>query len=154
MQPCSSSRSDEEYDVENADYIAEVLVSDVLTTQVGKQCVKVIYKYLKRNIDWILQKLDVCDVELGECQPLPGQNLKEINPTLLQLMFHIGNQTFDQLLTGSAKIDYNTWLQTPLSVMPDRAWHQVSQRYEFQSNTALNIHDTVMVAYISTEMKN
>ena len=39
--------TDEEYDVENADYISEVLASDVLTTSVGKQSVKMMYKYIK-----------------------------------------------------------------------------------------------------------
>lgn len=36
-----STRTAEEYDVENAEYIAELLVSDVLTTSVGKQSMKV-----------------------------------------------------------------------------------------------------------------
>lgn len=39
--PSPSTRTAEEYDVENADYIAELLVSDVLTSSVGKQCMKV-----------------------------------------------------------------------------------------------------------------
>lgn len=39
--PSPSTRTAEEYDVENAEYIAELLVSDVLTTSVGKQCMKV-----------------------------------------------------------------------------------------------------------------
>lgn len=40
--PSPSTRTAEEYDVENAEYIAELLVSDVLNTSVGKQCMKVI----------------------------------------------------------------------------------------------------------------
>lgn len=40
--PSPSTRTAEEYDVENAEYIAELLVSDVLTNSVGKQCMKVI----------------------------------------------------------------------------------------------------------------
>lgn len=39
--PSPSTRTAEEYDVENAEYIAELLVSDVLTNSVGKQCMKV-----------------------------------------------------------------------------------------------------------------
>lgn len=41
MRPSPSVRSDEEFDVENAEYVSEVLVSDVLTTQVGKQSMRV-----------------------------------------------------------------------------------------------------------------
>ena len=36
-----STRTAEEYDVENADYISEMLVSDILTSLVGKQSMKV-----------------------------------------------------------------------------------------------------------------
>lgn len=60
------ARSDEEYDVENADYISEVLASDVLTTSVGKQSVKMMYKYIKYNVEFLLQQLNVSDVEPGE----------------------------------------------------------------------------------------
>lgn len=38
--PSTSTRTAEEYDVESAEYIAELLVSDVLVTSVGKQCLK------------------------------------------------------------------------------------------------------------------
>lgn len=41
MRPSPSVRSDEEFDVENAEYVSEILVSDVLTTQVGKQSMRV-----------------------------------------------------------------------------------------------------------------
>jgi protein KIAA0825 len=60
------ARADEEYDVENADYISEVLASDVLTTSVGKQSVKMMYKYIKYNVEFLLQQLNVSDVEPGE----------------------------------------------------------------------------------------
>jgi hypothetical protein len=59
-------RADEEYDVENADYISEVLASDVLTTSVGKQSVKMMYKYIKYNVEFLLQQLNVSDVEPGK----------------------------------------------------------------------------------------
>jgi hypothetical protein len=62
----NEARSDEEYDVENADYISEVLASDVLTTSVGKQSVKMMYKYIKFNVEFLLQQLNVSDVEPGE----------------------------------------------------------------------------------------
>lgn len=41
LNPSPSTRTAEEYDVENADYISEMLVSDVLTSSVGKQSMKV-----------------------------------------------------------------------------------------------------------------
>lgn len=41
MNPSPSTRTAEEYDVENAEYISEMLCSDVLTSSVGKKCLKV-----------------------------------------------------------------------------------------------------------------
>lgn len=38
------TRTEEEYNVESAEYISEMLVSDVLTTSVGKQSMKVTQK--------------------------------------------------------------------------------------------------------------
>lgn len=37
------------------------------------------------------------DVELSEFKSLPGQNIKEEKCGLLELMFHIGQQPFDQV---------------------------------------------------------
>lgn len=153
IQNSPSTRSAEEYDVETAEYIAEVLASDILTTQVGKQCVKIMYKYLRSNEEWILQQLNVSEVERNEFETLPGQKNYEENSTLLKIMFHIGHQTFDQLLTGSLKIDYNAWLQTPMSMTEERAWFQVAKRYEFQENSKIMIHDAVMVASIMANLK-
>lgn len=112
----SSTRTAEEYDVENADYIAELLCSDVLTSSVGKKCLKVsssimffyenvliincfelLYTYLQNNAEWLLQQLNVSDIELSAFKSLPGQNIKEDKLTLLKLMFHIGHQPFDQV---------------------------------------------------------
>jgi protein KIAA0825 len=86
------ARSDEEYDVENADYISEVLASDVLTTSVGKQSVKMMYKYIKHNVEFLLQELNVSDVEPDPTDEYPGQRISEVKPDLLNLMFHIGIQ--------------------------------------------------------------
>lgn len=106
-----------------------------------------------RNIEWIYQKLDVTDLPINKYQCFPGQDMKENTQSLLSLMFHIGHQTFDQLLAGTLKIDYNAWFQTPMSLNTERAWLQVSQRYEFQDKIRLNVHDAVMVAYIIAQLK-
>lgn len=58
-----------------------------------------------------------------------------------------------KLLSGNLRIDYTAWLQTPLSLSIDRAWMQVSKRSEFQENTKLSIQDTVMVAFIVSQLK-
>lgn len=136
------ARSDEEYDVENADYISEVLASDVLTTSVGKQSVKMMYKYIKYS-----------DVEPDPTDRYPGQRISEIKPELLNLMFHIGIQPFDQLLTGKMNVDYMGWLQTPMSLTPERAWLQVSQRHEFQENVQLSAHEALMVQSVTAQLK-
>lgn len=35
----------------------------------------------------------------------------------------------------------------------DRAWAQVSKRYEFQENSKMSLQDTVMVAFITSQLK-
>lgn len=168
------ARSDEEYDVENADYISEVLASDVLTTSVGKQSVKMMYKYIKYNVEFLLQQLNVSDVEPGKknfnfywisftelkfllsidpTDQYQGQKICEDKPNLLNLMFHIGHQPFDQLLTGKLNVDYMNWLQTPMSLTPERAWLQVSQRFEFQDNCQLSTHEQLMVQSVTSQLK-
>lgn len=147
------ARSDEEYDVENADYISEVLASDVLTTSVGKQSVKMMYKYIKYNVEFLLQQLNVSDVEPDPTDEYPGQRITEMKPDLLNLMFHIGIQPFDQLLTGKLNIDFMAWLQTPMSLTPERAWLQVCQRHEFQENVQLSAHEALMVQSVTSQLK-
>lgn len=147
------ARSDEEYDVENADYISEVLASDVLTTSVGKQSVKMMYKYIKYNVEFLLQQLNVSDVEPDPTDVYPGQRIGESKPKMLNLMFHIGIQPFDQLLTGKMNVDFMGWLQTPMSLTPERAWLQVSQRYEFQENVQLSAHEALMVQSVTAQLK-
>lgn len=58
-----------------------------------------------------------------------------------------------QLLTGGIKIDYNYWFQTPMSITTERAWLQISQRYEFQETVKLSVQETVMVAFITAQCK-
>ncbi len=149
----SLTRVDEEYDVENADYISEVLASDVLTTSVGKQSVKMMYKYIKHNIEFLLQQLNVSDVEPDPNDKYPGQKIEVPESKLLEVMFHIGHQSFDQLLTGQLNIDYMAWLQTPFSLTKERAWLQVSQRYEFQENAQLSVHEALMVQSVTSQLK-
>ncbi|EDS44100.1 conserved hypothetical protein [Culex quinquefasciatus] len=147
-----SVRSEEEFDVENAEYIAELLVSDVVVSAVGKLSMKMIYQYIRKNIEWILQQLGVSDVEVNP-QPNPGQNIKEEQQTLIDIMFHIGNQSFDQLLSGQLDIDYNSWFQTPMSMSAEKAWLQVSQRWEFQPSAKLSVHEALMVSFITSVLK-
>lgn len=59
---------------------------------------KLLYYYLKFNGEWLLQQLKVSSIELSEFQSLPGQNIKEEKIGLLQSMFHIGQQPFDQVM--------------------------------------------------------
>ncbi|XP_062709375.1 uncharacterized protein LOC134288458 [Aedes albopictus] len=153
IHPSPSVRSEEEFDVENAEYIAEMLVSDVLMTGVGKLSMKMIYQYIRKNFEWILQQLGVSDVLVNPLQPSPGQNIKENQQSLIDIMFHIGNQSFDQLLSGQLDIDYNSWFQTPMSMSAEKAWLQVSQRWEFQPTAKLSVHEALMVSFITSQLK-
>lgn len=153
MPPTPSTRTAAEYDVDNADYIAELLASDVLANYVGKQCLKHLYTYLRNNAEWLLQQLGCSDIPLSPLQPLPGQSVREKRADLLQQMFHIGHQPFDQLLTSVLRIDYGRWLQTPMSLTFDRAWLQICNRPEFQESVRLSVQDAVMVASVRDKCK-
>lgn len=59
-----------------------------------------------------------------------------------------------KLLTGSLRIDYTSWLQMPLSLSRSKMWLQVSKRYEFQENIKPSIQDTVMIAFIVSQLKS
>ncbi|XP_049544819.1 uncharacterized protein KIAA0825 homolog [Anopheles darlingi] len=152
-QTTPSVRSEEEFDVENAEYIAEMLVSDVLVTSVGKLSMKMLYQYVRKNFDWILQQLGVSDVEHNPLQPNPGQSIREEQQSLIDLMFHIGHRSFDQLLSDGLDIDYTKWFQTPMSMSIEKAWLQVCQRWEFQENAKLSVHEALMVSFITSQLK-
>lgn len=58
-----------------------------------------------------------------------------------------------KLLTGSLRIDYASWLQMSLGLNRSKMWMQVSKRHEFQENTKPSIQDTVMIAFITSQLK-
>ncbi|XP_037905306.1 uncharacterized protein LOC119647992 isoform X2 [Hermetia illucens] len=153
LQETSVFHLADDFDVESAEHIPQLLASDVLISNVGKQCLKILYTYLKKNQNWLLHQLGTTS-EFHEVEFLPGQNIPNNDGSLLRTMFYIGHNSFDQLLTGGCKIDYLSWLQTPLSLTPERAWLQISQRSEFQEGSKLSIHETAMVAFITNIMKN
>ncbi|XP_075163456.1 uncharacterized protein LOC142236091 [Haematobia irritans] len=142
-----------ELDVGITDFIAEILASDVLTTDIGKQSLKVCYTYLKNNKEWLMEQLGTSENEPSPFQGAQGQNIKETKAPLLKTMFFIDQHPFDQLLTGALKIDYVTWLQTPISLNPERAWLQLSRRCDFQENAKLAMPEVAMVASITKIMK-
>ncbi|XP_036336658.1 uncharacterized protein LOC118746827 [Rhagoletis pomonella] len=139
-----------ELDVGIADYIADILVSDVLTTNIGKQALKTSYRYLKNNADWLMEQLG-SGVPVGG--PNLGQSINEPKDSILSTMFFVGNHTFDQLLSGGLTIDYITWLQTPLSLNTERAWLHLSRRCDFQEDSKLRMPEVTMVAGITQVMK-
>ncbi|XP_067647757.1 uncharacterized protein [Eurosta solidaginis] len=139
-----------ELDVGIADYIADILVSDVLSSNIGKQALKTSYRYLKNNADWLMEKLGTGVTVSG---PNMGQNIYEPNNSILSTMFLVGSHTFDQLLSGVLSIDYITWLQTPLSLNTERAWLHLSRRCDFQEDSKLRMPEFTMVAGITQVMK-
>lgn len=152
--PSPSMECSSDLDVENADYMAKIVCSDIVSTKIGKQALKVIYGYVKNNRDWVLVNLGQLEVVDKDSRQHMGQNIEEPSPNLLHQMFHIGVQPFDALLTDNVRIDYNYWLQAALGVTPERTWLQISKRFEFQSTTKLNLHDTAMVAFISKNLQS
>ncbi|CAD7004473.1 unnamed protein product [Ceratitis capitata] len=139
-----------ELDVGVADYIADILVSDVLTSNFGKQALKTSYRYLKNNSDWLMEQLGAGVAVSG---PNLGQRINEPKDSILSTMFFVGSHTFDQLLSGVLSIDYITWLQTPLSLNTERAWLHLSRRCDFQEDSKLRMPEVTMVAGITQVMK-
>lgn len=42
----------------------------------------------------------------------------------------------------------------PMGLSVERAWEQISKRYEFQENSKLSIEDTFMVVFIKAQIQN
>lgn len=40
-----------------------------------------------------------------------------------------------------------------MAVTPERAWTQISQRYEFQENANISMQDSLMIAFITSQLK-
>lgn len=115
-----------ELDVGIADYIADILVSDVLTSNIGRQALKVIlnlmrdllsayttfnfhgfapktsYRYLKNNADWLEEQLGSGVPVSG---PNPGQRINEQKDSILSTMFFVGSHTFDQVRNTNEPIN-------------------------------------------------
>lgn len=119
-----------------------------------KNIISKIFFIFRYNVEFLLQQLNVSDVEPDPVDSHPGQRIYEAKPFVLNLMFHIGHQPFDQLLTGKLNLDYMAWLQTPMSLTPERAWLQVCQRHEFQENAQLSVHEALMVTSVTSQLKN
>lgn len=58
-----------------------------------------------------------------------------------------------QLLSGNLRIDYSVWMQASMSLSIERAWMQISKRYEFQEGSKPPIQDMVMIAFIVSQLK-
>ncbi|XP_055911935.1 uncharacterized protein LOC129945964 [Eupeodes corollae] len=142
-----------ELDVGAAHCVPEMLASDILTSNIGKQSLKVSYNYLKNNKDWLFQQLHVTDMDPSDSSSIQGQNITEVKTSILRSMFFIGNTPFDQLLTGSLKIDYSSWLQTPISLNTERARLQIERRTDFQPEEKLPPPEAAMVAEITNMLK-
>lgn len=91
------SHGDDEYNIDANACMSELICGDLLATSVGKQSAKLLYSYLKFNGEWLMQQLKISTIELSEYKLLPGQNVKENKLALLESMFHIGQQPFDQV---------------------------------------------------------
>lgn len=144
-------------DVETVGCISEVLASDILVSEVGRVSLRVCYVYMKNNKEWLFRQLGVLENEMmdtsSKYDSIHGQEIQETKTNILKSMFFIGSTPFDQLLTGSLKIDYLQWMQTPLSLNVDRCWLHLSRRFEFQENAKLSMADAAMVATITKSVK-
>lgn len=144
-------------DVETVGCISEVLASDILVSEVGRVSLRVCYVYMKNNKEWLFRQLGVLENEMmdtsSKYDSIHGQEIQETKTNILKSMFFIGSTPFDQLLTGSLKIDYLQWMQSPLSLNVDRCWLHLSRRFEFQENAKLSMADAAMVATITKSVK-
>lgn len=94
------SNNSAEYNIDANACMSQLICGDLLATSVGKQSAKLLYSYLKLNGEWLLQQLKISTIELSEYKLMPGQNINENKLALLESMFHIGQQPFDQVKIG------------------------------------------------------
>lgn len=89
---------------------------------------------MKNNIEWIFEKL-----ALFNDTKMPNQILLTSN-NLLHTMFHIGNQPFDQYLTGKWEPDWNSLLNLSMGLSIERIWSQIQLRWEFRDANLTNLN--------------
>lgn len=85
-----------ELDFDSVDFASDIILCDVLSSDIGKRSMKLLYEYSKYNGEWLLSQLGVSDVNVNEFDANAGQKTMEETPHLVRLMFHIGHKPFDQ----------------------------------------------------------
>ncbi|XP_060523495.1 uncharacterized protein LOC132700308 isoform X2 [Cylas formicarius] len=131
--------------------IGELLVSELLLTAEGKHSLKVVYHFIKNNSEWLFSKLGV-----AQARNVVKPNQVIAPPQLiLHKMFLIGSSSFDQLLTGELKPNWQVLLQTPMGLSPERLWMQMSLRWEFRDANSgkLALHDVQIIDQITSILK-
>ncbi|XP_024938115.1 uncharacterized protein LOC107265150 isoform X3 [Cephus cinctus] len=113
----------------NMSCVVETFADELLFTETGRRSLKVLYDYIVQASDWILASLKLTDNNI-RTNFIASANFSKSTKTLPQIMFHIEDAAFDQLLTGST--NWEMILSQPLSTTIDRVRNQILIRPEFK----------------------
>ncbi|KAL3276160.1 hypothetical protein HHI36_020879 [Cryptolaemus montrouzieri] len=137
--------------LEGSVQMCESLISDILTTDHGKQNLKILFHFVKNNDDWILQKLGTGEQDI---EFTPNKIVRPKEP-LLYTMFHIGCQPFDQVLSGLWVPDWLNLLQTPMGLSTEKVLAHINQRWEFRdiNSPSLTTQDIQAINKVFSALK-
>ncbi|XP_050458079.1 uncharacterized protein LOC126854933 [Cataglyphis hispanica] len=139
-----TSRNDE---LQNMTCVIETYTDELLFTNTGRRSLKIVYEYLVRASDWVLNNLR-CDEKNRQTDLI---NLPEGSPIMKPLthtMFHIEDTCFDQFLINYEATNWSKILTMPLSVTLERARSQILLRPELKNVGELSYEDKEVVQSI------
>ncbi|XP_072761296.1 uncharacterized protein [Anoplolepis gracilipes] len=139
-----TSRSKE---LQNMTCVIETYTDELLFTNTGRCSLKIIYEYLVRASDWVLNNLRCNDKN----RQMDLMNLPEVSPIikpLTHLMFHIEDTCFDQFMVNYEATNWSKVLTIPLSITLERVRSQVLLRPELKNVGDLNYEDKEVVQSI------
>ncbi|XP_070150031.1 uncharacterized protein [Polyergus mexicanus] len=139
-----TSRNDE---LQNMTCVIETYTDELLFTGTGRRSLKIVYEYLVRASDWVLNNLR-CDERNRQTDLM---NLPEVSPIIKPLthtMFHIEDTCFDQFLVNYEATNWSKVLTMPLSITLKRVRNQILLRPELKNVGDLNREDKEVVQSI------
>ncbi|XP_029677120.1 uncharacterized protein LOC115243946 [Formica exsecta] len=127
--------------------VIETYTDELLFTNTGRRSLKIVYEYLIRASDWVLNNLR-CDEKNRQTDLM---NLPEVSPIikpLIHTMFHIEDTCFDQFLVNYEVTNWSKVLTMPLSITLKRVRSQILLRPELKNVGDLSHEDKEVVQSI------
>ncbi|XP_014469110.1 PREDICTED: uncharacterized protein LOC106741512 [Dinoponera quadriceps] len=127
-------------ELQNMTCVIETYTDELLFTNTGRRSLKIIYEYLIRASDWVLNNLR-CDEKNRQADLIGLPEVSPVVKPLTHIMFHIEDTCFDQFMANYEATNWSRVLTMPLSITLERVRSQVLLRPEFKNIGDLSHED-------------